>query len=78
MRKDTKDMVTIANFGTLQEAEMLRLKLASMGINAFIPDAETAGVAPYLFNTPSGVRVQVREDDVEEAMTALDANPEAG
>ncbi|MEM9479216.1 MAG: DUF2007 domain-containing protein [Verrucomicrobiota bacterium] len=64
-------MVTIANFGTLQEAEMLRLKLASVGIEAFIPDAASAGVAPHFFNTSSGVRVQVTETDVEAAKAAL-------
>ena len=39
-------MKTIANFGTLMEAELLKLKLASFGIDAFIPDELTAGVAP--------------------------------
>ena len=39
-------MKTIAHFGTLMEAELLKLKLASCGIDAFIPDELTAGVAP--------------------------------
>jgi len=42
-----KKMITIANFGTLMEAELLKLKLASFGIEAFIPDELTAGVAPH-------------------------------
>ena len=47
-------MKTIANFGTLMEAELLKLKLASCGIDAFIPDELTAGVAPHIFATKSG------------------------
>ena len=49
-------MKTIANFGTLMEAELLKLKLASCGIDAFIPDELTAGVAPHIFATRSGIR----------------------
>ena len=52
-------MKTIAHFGTLMEAELLKLKLASFGIDAFIPDELTAGVAPHIFATRSGIRLQV-------------------
>ena len=60
-------MKTIANFGTLMEAELLKLKLASCGIDAFIPDELTAGVAPHIFATRSGIRVQVADSDFENA-----------
>ena len=60
-------MKTIANFGTLMEAEFLKLKLASCGIDAFIPDELTAGVAPHIFSTRSGIRVQVADSDFENA-----------
>ena len=33
------------------------------GIDSFIPDETVATVAPYLFATRSGVRVQVNECD---------------
>ena len=64
-------MKTIANFGTLMEAELLKLKLASCGIDAFIPDELTAGVAPHIFATRSGIRLQVAEKDVESAKVAM-------
>ena len=52
---------------------MLRLKLGSMGIEAFIPDEVSAGVAPHLFATKAGVRVQVSEAD-EAAATEIIEN----
>ena len=64
-------MKTIAHFGTLMEAELLKLKLASFGIDAFIPDELTAGVAPHIFATRSGIRLQVAEQDVESAQAAM-------
>ena len=64
-------MKTIANFGTLMEAELLKLKLASCGIDSFIPDELTAGVAPHIFATRSGIRLQVAEKDVESAKAAM-------
>jgi hypothetical protein len=53
------------------EAELLKLKLASFGIDAFIPDELTAGVAPHIFATRSGIRLQVEEKDVESAKAAM-------
>ena len=64
-------MKTIAHFGTLMEAELLKLKLASFGIDAFIPDELTAGVAPHIFATRPGIRLQVAEKDVESAQAAM-------
>jgi hypothetical protein len=64
-------MKTIAHFGTLMEAELLKLKLASFGIDAFIPDELTAGVAPHIFATRSGIRLQVAEKDVESDKAAM-------
>ena len=64
-------MKTIAHFGTLMEAELLKLKLASCGIDAFIPDELTAGVAPHIFATRSGIRVQVADTDFENAQELM-------
>jgi hypothetical protein len=64
-------MITVANFGTLMEAELLKLKLASFGIEAFIPDELTAGVAPHIFATKSGVRVQVSPKDADQAKEVM-------
>ena len=64
-------MKTIANFGTLQEAQALKLNLGSMGIEVFIPDEVSAGIAPYFFVNQAGVRVQVGDDDEERAREIL-------
>ena len=58
-------METIAQYGTLREAKLFKMKLASCGIDAFIPDELTAGVAPHIFATRSGIRVQVANTDLK-------------
>jgi hypothetical protein len=60
-------MKTVANLGSLQQAQNLKLVLGSMGIDSFIPDEVSAGVAPHFFATRTGVRLQVDEKDEEEA-----------
>ncbi len=64
-------MKTIANLGTLQEAQSLKMKLESVGIEAFIPDELTAAIAPHHFLGPSGVRLQVAEEYESEAIEIL-------
>lgn len=60
-------MKTVANLGSLQQAQNLKLVLGSVGIDSFIPDEISAGVAPHFFVTRAGVRLQVDEKDEEEA-----------
>ena len=60
-------MITVANLGSIQQAQSLKLLLGSAGIEAFIPDEISAGMTPYLFMGKSGVRLQVFEADEEEA-----------
>ena len=60
-------MITIAQYGTFREAELLKMKLASCDIDAFTPDELIAGVAPHIFATRSGIRVQVADSDFENA-----------
>ena len=69
-------MKTIANFSSLQEAQNLKLHLGSAGIEAFIPDEVSAGVAPHLFMTATGIRVQVSDDDEAEAMRIIEDGAE--
>ncbi|NOX98876.1 MAG: hypothetical protein GXP30_03940 [Verrucomicrobia bacterium] len=63
---------TIANPGTIQKAQSLKLLLGSIGIEAFIPDELMAGIAPHLFMTRTGVRVQVEEEEEEDAMRLIE------
>lgn len=63
-------MKTIATVNELAEAHLLRSVLAGSGVQAFIPDEETASIAPpYVFNT--GIRVQVAEADEAAAREVL-------
>jgi hypothetical protein len=41
--------------------------LEARGIPAFLPDETSASIAPHHFLTPSGVRVQVPDEQAEEA-----------
>lgn len=60
-------MKTVGNFATLVEAQLLKMKLGSFGIEAFIPNETSAGMAPFLFMNKTGIRVQVADEDEEEA-----------
>ena len=59
-------MKTVANLGTIQEAQRLKMLLGSAGIEAFIPDEISASLTPYLFMGKTGVRLQVVDDAEEE------------
>jgi hypothetical protein len=59
-------VITIANCLDLTEALRLQMLLGCASIEAFIPDENSATLAPHYF-FGSGVRVQVAEDDVERA-----------
>ena len=56
-------MRTIARCPDITQAHSIKMLLGGNGIEAFIPDVNVAAVAPYLFSTRSGVRVQVNEKD---------------
>jgi hypothetical protein len=60
-------MKTIANCSNLTEALQLKMVLEAHDIPSFIPDEMMAGVAPHHFLTSSGVRLQVSDEDAEEA-----------
>jgi hypothetical protein len=47
------------------------MALESAGIPSFIPDEISAGVAPNLFLTTTGVRLQVAEEHAEEALKII-------
>lgn len=56
-------MRTIARCIDINQAQYIKMILDGNGIDSFIPDETVATVAPYLFATRSGVRVQVNECD---------------
>ncbi|HXI82862.1 MAG TPA: DUF2007 domain-containing protein [Verrucomicrobiae bacterium] len=72
-------MITVARYGDVNEALQLKMALEASGIKAFVPDELTATNAPYRFLTdPSGVRVQVADEDAETARQMISDQVKAG
>lgn len=72
-------MITVARYGDVNEALQLKMALEAQGIKAFVPDEYAATNAPYRFLTdPSGVRVQVAEEDAETARQVISNLAKAG
>jgi hypothetical protein len=67
------DLITVASFPDVAEAELARERLELEGIRAFVIDAQTAGVMPFLTNAIGGIRVQVEPQDAERAKEILAA-----
>ena len=64
-------MRTVANCLNMSQALRIQILLDSRGIKSFIPDENIATVAPYLFATRSGVRIQVCEEDEKLAQSFI-------
>jgi len=65
------DLLTIATFADVAEAELAKDRLHLEGIISFVLDAQTVGVMPYLTAATGGVRVQVKPGDAERAREIL-------
>ena len=65
-------MRTVANCLNMSQALSMQILLDSHGIKSFIPDETIATVAPYLFATRTGVRIQVSDQDEEFARSVID------
>jgi hypothetical protein len=70
---DTDELVTVAAFPDVPEAELARQRLELEGVAAFVLSAQTTGVMPYLTASSGGVRVQVKRVDLEKAREILDS-----
>jgi ketosteroid isomerase-like protein len=64
------DLITVASFSDLPEAELAKERLESEGMRAFVLHEATAGVLPFL-NTGGGVQVQVMAADAPRARELL-------
>ena len=69
--QDQQDLVTVATFPDVAEAELAKGRLQLEGIAAFVIDAQTAGVMPFLTGSTGGVRLQVRAENAEQAREIL-------
>jgi hypothetical protein len=69
---EARDLVTIRTCRDLQEAQLVRSMLTAVGIEAFIPDENVAGLYPATVLNTDGVRVQVAAGDAEMAQELLE------
>jgi len=71
------DFVTLTRCDQLVAAQLLCGRLDSEGIDCFIPDEHVANQTWHLSRAIGGIRVQVRQADLERAQQIL-ADPAAG
>ena len=69
-------MVTIARFYWPVHAYLARCRLAACGIEAWLPDEYTTSILWQCSNFLGGIRLQVHPDDVDEARSILDDDPQ--
>jgi hypothetical protein len=65
------DVVTLARFGELTAAQLLRGRLDAEGIECLLPDEVMAAQTWHLQGAIGGIRVQVRQADLERAKEIL-------
>jgi hypothetical protein len=66
-------MITVAQCFDIQQAQRFQIALQAADIPSFIPDGFTAQNAPWYFTgSGSGVRLQVAEENAEEARRIID------
>ena len=63
--------ITIATFNYSSEAHIIKGKLESEGIKAFLADDFTIDVDPMLSNAAGGVKIKVHNSDKEKALDIL-------
>jgi hypothetical protein len=69
---EPEEIVTLVRFGELPAAQLLCGRLESEGIECLIPDAITAAQTWHLNRAIGGIRVQVRQSDLERAKQILE------
>jgi hypothetical protein len=65
------ELVTVATFPDVAEAELARERLELEGIRAFVIGAQTGGVMPFLTGPEGGIQVQVDPQDAQRAKEVL-------
>ncbi len=69
-------MKTVASVNWIHEADRIRMQLAAHDIETWIPDEGMATANPLLNTAIGGIRVQVRDENYDEAITIYkDLNP---
>lgn len=71
------DLVRLATFATLTEANLVKAKLEAYGIDSAV-EADVGSSTLPNFETVEGVRLFVREDDLADAYEVLERMLPAG
>jgi Putative prokaryotic signal transducing protein len=66
-----EEWVVVRNCGFTHEADVIVAVLEAEGIETFVPDSHMASIRPELSGGLGGIRVLVRESDLELACEAL-------
>ena len=66
-----ENLVTVATFVTQHKAEMVRSALETNDIDVFLADQAISRIASHLTPMIGGIKVQVREGDVDRARRLL-------
>jgi hypothetical protein len=70
-------MKTIASFGDPIAANLAKARLGDAGIDAFLANEASVGMAWHLTNAIGGIRLQVADEAADEASAILADKPEA-
>ena len=68
---ERENYVTVLTFTYSHEVAIVRGRLESEGINCFVQDELTIQVHPFYSNAIGGVKLQVREQDLEQTIEIL-------
>jgi DNA-directed RNA polymerase subunit RPC12/RpoP len=68
---ENEKFITVLTFTFVYEAAIIRGRLESEGIPCFVQDELTIQVAPFYSNAIGGVKLQVRESDLNQAIEIL-------
>jgi hypothetical protein len=71
-----EELITIASFASVLEAELARGYLQSHGIDVFLADENIGRIANHLYPIVGGIKLQVSRKDVDRARALL-TSPEA-
>lgn len=71
-----EEWVVVRNCGWLHEADVIAAVLDAHDIDVFIPDVHITSVRPELAGFIGGIRVLVRESDLELAREVLEVEEE--
>jgi hypothetical protein len=71
MDNNTDTYITVLTFTYPHELAVIRGRLESEGIECFVKDELTVQVNPFYSNAIGGVKLQVKESDLEKAMEIL-------